>query len=49
MKTQPCEKCGKRYKVLTEGEKLCYYCHTRKYKVAPNARQFGNHDIKRKK
>jgi len=48
MKTQKCIKCKNNYKILTN-ENFCFYCHTRKYKVAPNARQFGNHDIKRKK
>jgi NMD protein affecting ribosome stability and mRNA decay len=33
MKTKPCEKCGKRFKVLEKG--LCYFCFKDKYGVVP--------------
>lgn len=33
MKTQECNKCKKRYKVLTDG--LCYFCYLKKYGKVP--------------
>lgn len=35
-KTQQCEDCKKRYKVLTP-EGLCYFCYKKKHGVIPTA------------
>jgi transposase-like protein len=38
-----CKTCKKNYNILTDSE-LCYNCFISKYKIAPNRKQFGNHD-----
>ena len=45
-KAEPCEKCGRRYKVLEGG--LCFFCYQKKYGDVPTKGLYKNEkDVKK--